>query len=494
MSTEPTFLAIDLGATSGKIFAFQLKENALKMEEICRFPNIPVKVLDGIFWDVLGLWREVKQGISLACKKFGDLRSIAVDTWGLDFALLDRRGEILGNPHHYRDPRTEGIMEEVFRLVPKEEIYFRTGIQFMRVNSLYHLYYLATRQRSLLEIADRLLMMPDLFSYWLSGAKVCEFTDATTTQFYSPSKRGWDEELLQMLSIPTHFLAEIVPPGTLLDTMRASIASELGCSEKPRIIATASHDTASAVVAAPISDQHSAYISSGTWSLVGAEVSEPVITKKSLEYNFTNEGGAFGKFRLLRDVQGMWLLEECRRAWKEKEKEYSYEELIKLAEKAQPLLAFIDPDNPRFISPPDMIKEIERYLDETGQRKPKGAGGMVRLILESLAFKYRYVLEKLQDLLGIKIKRIHVVGGGSRNWLLNQLTADFTQTEVVAGPVEATATGNALIQATALKMLRGHESLREIVRNSFPLKIYQPSPSTKIEDAYSQFLSTTGLE
>ena len=489
-----TFLAIDLGATSGKIFAFQLREDLLKMEEIYRFPNFPVKVGNSIFWDVLRLWREVKHGISLACSKFEDLSSLAVDTWGLDFVLLDRTGELLSSPHHYRDPRTEGIMEEVFARVPKEEIYFRTGIQFMRVNTLYHLYYLASRQRFLLEVADRLLMMPDLFSYWLSGIKVCEFTDATTTQFYNPTKKKWDEELLQMLDIPTHFLTEIVPPGTPLDELQKDLASELKCPGKPQVIATASHDTASAVAAAPLSDRHSAYISSGTWSLVGMEVPEPVINKKSLEYNFTNEGGVFGTFRLLRDVQGMWLIEECRRVWREEGKEYSHEELIKLANEANPFLSFVDPDAPSLVSPLNMVEEIGRYLEQTGQKKPQGVGEMVRIILESLAFKYRYVLEKLQDLLGTRIKRIHVVGGGSRNWLLNQLTADFTGKEVVAGPVEATAIGNALMQAVSLGMLQTHESMREVVRNSFPLRVYQPSGNEQVEEAYNRFLSVTGLE
>jgi len=490
----PAFLAIDLGATSGKIFVFRLEGDALEVDEIYRFPNLPVRIGNSIFWDVLSLWREVKHGINIACSKFPDLQSLAVDTWGLDFALLDQTGELLGNPHHYRDPRTERIMEEVFEIVPKEEIYFRTGIQFMRVNTLYHLYYLASRQPSLLKAADRLLMMPDLFSYWLTGVKVCEFTDATTTQFYNPHKKGWDTELLQMLRIPTHFLAEIIQPGTRLGKIRESLLSELKCSEKPEVIATASHDTASAVAAAPLFDEHSAYISSGTWSLVGAEVPEPVINKKSLGYNFTNEGGVFGKFRLLRDVQGMWLLEECKRIWKEEGREYSHEELIKLADDAEPFSAFINPDDPRLISPPNMVEEIGKYLDETGQKRPKGIGGMVRTILESLALKYRYVLEKLQDLLGMKIKRVHIVGGGSRNWLLNQLTADITGMEVVAGPVEATATGNALMQAVAFGIIQTHRSLREIVRNSFPLRIYQPGGKEHIEDIYNQFLSVTGLE
>jgi rhamnulokinase len=489
----PVFLAIDLGATAGRVFACRLSEGRLEMEEVHRFPNLPVRVGKSILWDVLSLWREVKSGVSLACRKFGDLRSLAVDTWGIDFALLDQAGELLENPHHYRDPRTEGIMEEVFRLVPKEEIYSRTGIQFMRVNTLYHLYSLARSRRPLLEAAQNLLMIPDLFTHWLSGATLCEFTDATTTQFYNPIKKDWDEELLEMLHIPTHFLTEIVEPGTVVGEIPRDLAAELK-SGKLKVVATASHDTASAVAATPLSGGDCAYISSGTWSLVGAEVPEPVINRKSLEYNFTNEGGAFGKFRLLRDVQGMWLLEECRRIWKEEGREYTYEELIKLASEAEPFSAFIDPDAPRLVSPLNMEEEIQRYLDETGQRKPRGVGGMVRVILESLAFKYRYVIEKLQDLLGRKIRRIHIVGGGSKNWLLNQLTADFTGLEVVAGPVEATATGNALVQAAATGMLQTHESLREVVRNSFPLKIYQPSPSREIEDAYNRFLSVTGLE
>lgn len=483
------FVAVDLGATAGRIFSGRLAGDRLGIEETYRFPNIPVRIGRSLFWDVLSLWREVKHGISLATSRYGEVSSVGVDTWGIDFALLGRDGELLGNPHLYRDPRTEGMMERVFQVVPREEVYHRTGIQFMRINSLYHLYYLSLHNRPLLQAADRLLMIPDLFNYWLCGEKVCEFTDATTTQFYNPRMGWWDVELLQRLDIPTHFLAEIVPPGTKLGVVSEALTSELGRFE---VVATASHDTASAVAATPLEGEDSAYISSGTWSLVGAEVPEPVINPTSMEYNFTNEGGVFGTFRLLRDVQGMWLLDECRRIWSAQGREHPPEKIVELASRAEPFRAFIDPDDPRFVSPLNMVEEIAGYLRERGQPGAGGVGEMARIIYESLAFKYRLVLEQLQALTGRKIRRIHVVGGGSKNWLLNQLTADFTGLEVVAGPTEATSIGNLLMQAVAAGLLGTHRQLREVVRNSFPLKVYTPS-GAEVDEAYERFLKVTGL-
>lgn len=484
------FLAFDLGAESGRTVVGVLSEKKVEMREVYRFANVPVRIGGHTHWDVLRLWNDMKHVIPLAqAESGGSLTSIGVDTWGVDFALLDRNGELVGNPHHYRDIRTEGVMEKLLAEVPREEVYSRTGIQFMRINTLYQLYSMVLDRSPALESAAKFLMMPDLFNHFLSGSTESEFTDATTTQFYNPIKKDWDSELLRKLKIPTHFLPEIVGPGTTLGKISSELASELNVSRDISIVAPACHDTASAVAAAPLESGRSAYISSGTWSLVGAEVEKPVMTRKSLAYDFTNEGGVFGKFRLLHNVQGMWLVQECRRVWSSKGKELSYEELVKLASESRRFIAQIDPDHPRFMAPSNMEDEIMGYLDDTRQDKPKNEGELTRIILESLAFKYRMVIEQLKDLTGLSFSHINVVGGGSKNWLLNQLTADFTGLVVVAGPVEATSVGNILMQAVAAGLLKTHGDVRSVVRNSFELQKYEPNPKAEADDAYKRFVA-----
>jgi rhamnulokinase len=332
-------------------------------------------------------------------------------------------------------------------------------------------------------------MIPDLFNYWLSGAKVSEFSDATTTQFFNPSKNNWDYELLEKLSIPTHFLPEIVKPGTILGTISKNLVSELSISNETSIVAPACHDTASAVAAAPLENENSVYISSGTWSLIGTEVNKPIINKKSLAYNFTNEGGAFGKFRFLRNVQGMWLINECKRVWANQGKALSYDELTLLASKSRKFIAFIDPDAQRLIAPVNMVNEILSYLEDANQEKPKNEGELVRIILESLAFKYRFVIERIMELTGSKVNQINIIGGGSKNWLLNQLTANFTGIKVIAGPVEATSIGNILMQAYAVGFVDSHKALRSIVKSSFEFKEFEPEYDSSIEDSYHRFCS-----
>jgi rhamnulokinase len=488
------FIAFDLGAESGRATLGILKDEKLEMEEVYRFPNIPVRVGNHLYWDAFRIWSEMKIAISKAQASKTSLTSVGVDTWGVDFALIDKNGELLGNLHHYRDIRTNGVMEELFKKVPREEVYYRTGVQFLRFNTLYQIYSMVLSKSPLLHYADKLLMMPDLFNYWLCGSKVSEFTDATTTQFYNPAKEDWDYELLEELGIPTHFLPEIIKPGTMLGETTRSLVEELKLVSSIPIVAPACHDTASAVAAAPLRDASSVYISSGTWSLIGVEIDGPVINRKSLEYNFTNEGGVFGKYRLLRNVQGMWLLQECRRIWASQGKVFSYEELIELASRSKPFIAVIDPDDPRFIAPFNMVEEILRYLEETGQDKPKDEGELTRIILESLAFKYRFVIEKLEDLTGLRISRINIVGGGSRNWLLNQLVADITGLKVVAGPAEATSIGNVLMQAVATGLVKTHKEFRSIVERSFKLEEYEPSFETSIADFYTRFVELVEKE
>jgi len=484
------FLAFDLGAESGRAVVGTLSEKKVETREVYRFANVLARIGGHTYWDVLRLWNDVKHAIPLAQAELGGpLTSIGVDTWGVDFALLNRNGELVENPHHYRDIRTEGVMEKLLAKVPKEEVYSKTGIQFMRINTLYQLYSMVLDKSPALESAAKFLMMPDLFNYFLSGSAKSEFTDATTTQFYNPIKKEWDFDLLRRLKIPTHFLPEIIGPGTTLGKISSELASELNVSKEISIVAPACHDTASAVAAAPLESGRSAYISSGTWSLVGAEVEKPVMNRKSLAYDFTNEGGVFGKFRLLHNVQGMWLVQECRRVWTSRGKELSYEELTKLAGESRRFVAQIDPDHPRFIAPSNMEDEIIGYLEDTKQNKPKNEGELTRIIFESLAFKYRMVIEQLEDLTGLNFDQINVVGGGSRNWLLNQLTADFTGLVVVAGPVEATSVGNILMQAVAAGLLKTHEDVRSVVRNSSELQEYEPNPSAEVDDAYKRFVA-----
>ena len=486
---QVVFVAVDLGAESGRVLAGKLSEGRFELEEIHRFPNGPVRIGDHIYWDVLRLWTEVKNGLALAVQKYGSqVVSVGVDTWGVDYALLDPNDELVGNPYHYRDKRTEGMFEVAFQKVPRDEIYRRTGIQFMRLNTLYQLLSMVVQKSPQLKIAKTFLMMPDLFHFWLSGEKVNEFTEATTTQFYDPHKGDWAKSMLRKLGIPTRILnCPIVPAGTVLGELRQHVADEVRATHQIKVVAPASHDTASAVAATPLSDENAVYISSGTWSLVGMEIREPIITDKSLAFNFTNEGGVYGTFRFLRNVTGMWLIAECRRIWAREGNEFTYDQLTQMAAEAQPFKCFVDPDDPRFLAPENMLDAIRSFCRDTNQPEPETVGEFVRCCLEGLALKYRWVIERLEELTGKTVSTIHIVGGGSQNWLLNQFTADATGKLVQAGPVEATATGNALVQAIALGYLGSHAELREVVRNSFPLRTFEPKPDERWQQAYERF-------
>jgi rhamnulokinase len=413
---------------------------------------------------------------------------MGLDTWGVDFALLDRDDRLIGNPYHYRDPRTDGMMEEAFRRVPRAEIFERTGIQFMQLNTLYQLLAMALGNSAELASAHRLLMMPDLLNFWLTGRKVCEFTEATTSQFYDPRAGDWARDMLDRLGIPSDILGEIVPPGAVLGPLLPSVAEEVGLSDVP-VIAPACHDTGSAVAAVPFgpAPEGGCYISSGTWSLMGVEVSEPVITPQSLEYNFTNEGGVRSTFRLLKNIMGLWLVQECRRVWAREGESYSYDELTQMAEQADSFSTVVDPDDPAFLHPADMPAEIRAFCTRTGQPGPQDKGAMVRCVLESLALTYRSTLEKLEMMLGSQLEVIHIVGGGSRNRLLCQFTADATQRPVLAGPVEATAIGNVLMQALALGEFASLQEARAAVRSSFEVMHYQPGDPAPWDGAYRRF-------
>jgi len=486
----PIFLAIDLGASGGKAVAGILKDDGrLIVEDVNRFPNYMVRLHGNLYWDVLYLWQKVKECLKIASKRYGrDLVSVGIDTWGVDFALIDDRGELIGNPHTYRDPRTEGLMEEVCRRISRSRIYERTGIQFMRINTLYQLYAMVKQKSPQLEVASTLLMIPDLFNYWLTSVKVAEYTEASTTQFLDPRRKEWCVDLLEELGIPVHILPDIIEPATTLGPLINSISEEVEVERDLKVVAPATHDTASAIAAGPLVDEETGYVSSGTWSLVGVELDEPLINDDALEYNFTNEGGAFDTITFLRNVQGMWILEEVRRNLADRGYTYGYDELIGMAYRAEPFKAFIDPDDPRFLAPGNMIEEIYRFLDETKQEKPSDIGGLVRIIFESLALKYRLVFDQASRLTGRKLKRINIFGGGSRNWLLNQLAADYTGLPVYAGPEEATSIGNILLQAAGLGYVDSLRDLRRIVGNSFQIKEYIPNTSSRHEDAYQGFL------
>ncbi len=439
------YLAFDLGAESGRAILGTLDGGRLTLEELHRFANTPVRALSALYWDTLRLWHEIQHGLAIAGRERRlTLAGIGVDTWGVDFALLGADGALVDNPRHYRDARTNGMLEAAFAVVPREEIFARTGVQFMQINSLYQLYAMHLAGAPALASARSLLMMPDLFNYWLTGVARSELTIASTSQMYDPRRGGWATELFEELGLPARILPEIVKPGTKLGPLLATLSAGTSLVQTS-VYATGCHDTASAVSAVPAEGREWCYISSGTWSLMGVEWDAPVIDERSLTLNLTNEMGAAGKTRLLKNIAGLWPLQECRRAWQLAGHEYSYEQLTELAAAAPPFTAVIDPD--AFLEPGDMPARIAAYCRSTRQPEPASHAAFVRTIFESLALRYRSVLESLESLLARRFGTIHIVGGGSRNRLLNQLVADATGRTVIAGPAEATAMGNVLIQA-----------------------------------------------
>jgi rhamnulokinase len=450
-----------------------------------------VRVTDGLHWDALRLMGCVYRSLSKAAREAEQIESVGIDSWGVDFALLDRDGALVSNPYHHRDPRTEGMVERAFEKVSKEEIYETTGVQFMRINTLYQL--LATQGSTLLEVADTLLLIPDLMNYWLTGEKACEFTNATTTQLYDLEAEGWAEDLLQKMSLPDSIFPKIVPPATKLGSLLPEVAREVGLDAQPPVVAVASHDTASAVVAVPAEGDDFAYISSGTWSLVGVETAQPVVTQEAMDANFTNEGGFGGRTRFLKNVMGLWLLQECRRIWAQKGQEYSYEELAQFAEEAPASGPLVDPDHTSFLAPGDMPSRIKRFCEATDQRPPEGLGQVARCIFESLALKYQWVVTQAGEIAGQNVEAIHIVGGGSQNSLLCQLTADATRLPVLAGPVEATALGNAMVQAYARGHVRSLEEIRDVVRRSTDINRYTPGgDAAEWDELRGKFSSVMG--
>jgi sugar (pentulose or hexulose) kinase len=491
------FLAFDLGAESGRALLGTLDGGKLTLEERHRFANPNGKINGHLHWNLLQQWEELKTGLRKTGKDV-KLDGIGVDTWGVDFGLIGAGGEVLGNPYMYRDSRTDGMMDEVFKIVPRDKVFDVTGVQFMQINSLFQLFALKRSGSALLGCAETLLFMPDLFNYLFTGVRKGEFSIVSTSQMYDPRRKTWATEMLQKLGLPTRILPEIIPSGSVLGPLRDDVAKECGVAPVP-VIAPACHDTGSAVAAVPAEGSDWCYISSGTWSLMGVELDQPLINDKALQYNYTNEGGApavvtagnpvGGTIRFLKNIMGLWLVQECRRHFAKEGKEYTYAELTKMAADAPPFQCVVNPDHGPFGSPGDMPVKIADYCRKTNQRIPSTPGEFVRVCLDSLALAYRKTLAGLEDLLGRRIEVIHIVGGGTQNELLTQMAADACARPVVAGPVEATAIGNILVQAMATGDVKSLADARAIVRSSFDVKRYEPRDSARWDAAYEKFVA-----
>lgn len=494
---EQTFLAVDLGASSGRVLAGMFDGRRLRLEELHRFENGAVPAGGSLYWDYLGLWNQICQGLRMAGAKYGPaVKSVGVDTWGVDFALLARDDVPLGNPHSYRDRRTQGMMAKAMAVVPREEIFAQTGLQFMEFNTLYQLLAMRAANSPLLEAAHSLLMIPDFFHWLMTGVKANEFTDATTTQFYNPNRHGWATELLNRLDLPTHILGQIVPPGTRLGPLIPQVASDTGLAGVD-VVLPGTHDTASAVMAVPAASRPGerpdwCYISSGTWSLMGVESPQAITSRRCRELNFTNEGGVGGTIRVLKNITGLWLVQECKRTWAQAGKQYVWEGLNKLSAAAQPLASLVNPDDSAFQAPGDMPESIRTFCRRAGQRVPVDDGAVIRCALDSLALKCRQVLGWLEELVGGRLDRIHIVGGGTQNKQLCQATADACRRVVIAGPIEATAIGNLMQQALAAGAVGSIAEAREVIRESFPVETYEPRNAEHWDAAYERFLAIVG--
>jgi rhamnulokinase len=479
------FLAFDLGAASGRAILGRIADRCITLHQLHRFPNHIVNLRGRLHWNVVQLFQELKAGLAAAAHADPLPESAALDTWGVDFALLGPDGSLLGVPYSYRDPVAHLAMPLLLQRLPRERIYQLTGIQFLPFNTLFQLFSLAQAPSSPLHRAADLLFIPDLFNYWLTGRKLTEFTFATTSQLYNPLTQAWEPELFRALDLPLDLMQTVVPTGAPVGPLDPDIAREVGLPDLP-FVATASHDTAAAVAAVPGQGSDWAYISSGTWSLMGAEVSAPVITDQARDLNFTNEGGVGSTFRLLRNIMGFWLLEQCRAAWRH-ERDYTPKDLSLLAADAPPFRSLIEPDHPGFLAPPDMPQAIADFCRDTGQPAPQSPGDFARAIFEGLALKYRLVLDQLRSICPSPINHLHIVGGGAQNQLFCQFTADATGLPVTAGPVEAAAVGNLLVQALARGHLQSLDDLREVVRASFSLTHYQPRDQALWGPAYARF-------
>lgn len=483
-----TVLAIDLGASSGRVVAGVWDGERLQTQEVHRFANTPVVAHGTRYWDILRLWHEVQEGIQQAGVRGHDPISIGVDSWAIDYALLDEKGQMLSNPYHYRDQRTDGVMEQVVAHIGREALFTRTGLQFLPFNTIYQLCAQARDDLALLDRSKTLLMIPDLLHFCLSGKQRGEYTNATTTQLLDAHTRTWADDLLATLGLPRHVLPAIVQPGTLLGEVQPVLAQKIGFTHAMQVIVPATHDTASAVAAVPSLDHQSVYISSGTWSLVGIELNEPLINSRALDLNLTNEGGVAGTIRLLRNVGGLWLLQECQRLWQRYNQQYDWPTLFVQAASERPFASIINPDAGMFLHSDDMPAAIRAFCGQTEQVEPQSPASMVRCCLESLALRYRWVIEALEAVIGRQLTTIRIVGGGSQNTLLCQLTANVCGRPVIAGPVEATVLGNILVQGLALGLFPDLATARQVVAHSVETQRYDPQVMVGLDDAWRRFL------
>ncbi|MCP5062164.1 MAG: rhamnulokinase [Ignavibacteriae bacterium] len=482
--SDSNFIAADFGAGSGRVIIGTLLDNKINLKEVHRFDNIIIEGNEHIYWDLDYLFSELLIGLTkVGESKVKNIIGIGIDTWGVDYALYDYEDKLLNNPIAYRDARTNGIMEEVFEIYSKEKIYLTTGIQFLQFNTLYQLFSEIKSRNSKLTKANFLLFLPDVLNYLLTGNKKSEYTIASTSQMLNANKKDWDEELLTELNIPKEILPEIIMPGNFVGKLLENIKTKTNLSYID-VRAVGSHDTASAIAAVPVQNKNWAYLSSGTWSLLGIEITTPIINKTSFEDSFTNEGGVEGTIRFLKNTMGLWILEQSIKSWETQGNKKSYDELFKLASEEKSFISIIDPDDQSFLNPTNMITAIEKFCKITKQKVPETQGQFVRCILESLALKYNFLLNKINNQIEEPIEVLHIIGGGSQNELLNQFTANAIGIPVIAGPVEATAIGNILVQAIAKKKIKSLQDGRRIVKNSFPLKKYLPKDSERWIEAY----------
>ncbi len=486
---EQNYLAFDFGAQSARAIYGTLDRGKLEISEKYRFITGGTKIFDTLKWDVLRFFEEIKRACKIiANENDKNLMGIGIDSWGVDFALLDVNGNLISNPYHYRDKRTNNIYRDAFKIVPKKVIYQKTGIQFMQINTLFQLYSMVRDNSPLLKIADKFLMIADLFHYFLTKRIACEYTLATTSQLYDLVENNWAWDLIKKFGLKPEIFPEIIQPGTFLGPLLPNIAREVGLQDV-NIIVPAAHDTAAAIAAIPAINKNFVYISSGTWSLMGVELDSPLISEESLQNNFTNEGGVFQTIRFLKNISGLWILSEVKKLWDTSGTPSSYADLNKEALQMKPFQYFIDPDDPLFLNPENMIEAIQVFCKTTNQNIPKQRGEIVRCILESLAMKYKFVYLKICKLLRKSFKTLHIIGGGSQNQLLSQFTANSTGLEVKTGPVEATAIGNLLMQAASQNKNMNLSDLRRIGRNSFEIQTLTPQDFSAWDDAYQQFLT-----
>jgi rhamnulokinase len=493
MTAEQDYLAFDVGASGGRLVAGRFDGARLQLEEVHRFANGGIWAGERFYWDLLGLWQEMLTGLRKAAGQFSDqVVSAGVDTWGVDFGLLGAGDELLANPRHYRDPHTDGVLERAFEVVSREEIFDQTGLQFMQFNSLYQLLALQQADSAVLAAAERLLMIPDLFHWLMTGEKVNEFTNATTSQFFDPQKKDWATDLLSRLNLPSHLLGPVAAPGTRLGGFRKSVQDLTGL-QGVEVVLPGTHDTASAVVAVPSAALLQAqptwcYISSGTWSLMGMEIPAPIVNQDCLARNFTNEGGVGDSVRLLKNIAGLWLIQECRRIWNQEGRKYDWPDLVSQAAASEPLVSLINPDDASLVAPRDMPQAIIRLCETASQPVPQTHGAIIRCALESLSLRYRMVLNDLEQLTGATVETIHIVGGGTQNRLLCQMTADACNRQVVAGPIEATAIGNIIVQMVSQGAVASVQDGRELIRKSFQVETYEPQQPGPWNAAYEQFV------